>query len=180
MKRQLPAVSLRVGSSRWLAGFLLLTHLPALSLVLWLGAADPRFLWWLPALGLSLLDAWRRQLRGGRELILEGSGAWRLRDRDGSVQDAELLDDSRVWPGLMILGLRLENGRRCVLILLPDNSDAEQRRRLRVRLTTDRQSLPGPAVRSPPSGTEAGSKLSGIRTVGRRWKRSSRRGKSRV
>jgi toxin CptA len=43
-----------------------------------------------------------------------------------------LLPNSTVWPGLLLLGLRGDDGARCTLALLPDSVEAGQFRRLSV------------------------------------------------
>jgi len=136
MKRTQPPVSLRVGPSLRIGAFVAATHSGTLWMTLWLAIERPLFLLFLPALLFSLIRTWHWQVRGGCRLLLDGSGEWNLFDTDGQVHKVRLQGNSRVWPGLMILNFRLQGGGRRTLILLSDNSDAEQRRRLRVRLLT--------------------------------------------
>jgi toxin CptA len=46
----------------------------------------------------------------------------------------QLLPGSTVWPGLMLLRLRDEDGVACALMLLPDSVEAGQFRRLSVAI----------------------------------------------
>jgi toxin CptA len=68
------------------------------------------------------------------------AGHWRLADRAGIEQVAEL-ESGVVRGDWVVLRLRGGDGRRAALILGPDNSDAELRRRLRVRLARAREEI---------------------------------------
>jgi len=61
------------------------------------------------------------------------AGHWRIAGSDGAahVADLEHAVVRGVW---IVLRLRRSDGKRLALILGPDNSDADLRRRLRVRL----------------------------------------------
>jgi toxin CptA len=60
-------------------------------------------------------------------------GHWRLHGEGDDMQAAELMLATRIG-GLLVLRFRLRGQRRFDAILLPDNLDADTRRRLRVRL----------------------------------------------
>ncbi len=74
-----------------------------------------------------------------------GDGRWMLSEGDGLPREARLLDGGFVSTRLIILRFRLGRFHRRSVILLPDNSDADQLRKLRIRLAA------GHAV---PGGTE--------------------------
>ena len=65
-------------------------------------------------------------------------GQWTLRGADGREQSARL-QGYYLHPQLVILNFSLGRFRRRSLVLLPDASDPEAIRRLRVRLLTTRQ-----------------------------------------
>lgn len=76
----------------------------------------------------------RRFLRGGmRRAAWHEAGHWRVVDGDGEEHGAELAH-AAVRGAWIALNLRRADGARIVLLLAPDNSDADVRRRLRVRL----------------------------------------------
>jgi toxin CptA len=62
------------------------------------------------------------------------AGHWRIASTDGDDIVAELCG-SAIRGAWIVVNLRQNNGRRLDLILGPDNSDAETRRLLRVRLS---------------------------------------------
>jgi toxin CptA len=69
-------------------------------------------------------------------------GQWRVRDRDG-FEHAATLRHASVRGPLIVLLLLAGPLRKVAIILLPDNSDADVRRRLRVRLSrADALALP--------------------------------------
>lgn len=98
------------------------------------------------AVSLLCLVLLLRQLRSlfvsrWRRASWDSAGNWLLLDADSAALPAELL----AWHGLgtcLLLRLRAGGG-RIRLVLLPDNLDADTRRRLRVRL---QQSAAAPAV----------------------------------
>ncbi len=65
-------------------------------------------------------------------------GRWRLETSDGVIHHAQLRD-GYAHPGLVILNFRLDTGQHQSLTLLPDATDAESLRRLRVWLRTRRK-----------------------------------------
>ena len=134
MKTPPPDLAVEIRPSRLLGGFILSSHAAAVVPVAALGQRHGAFLLLLVAVLLSALAAWRRHMSGTVRLVLEGEGGCLLLPNDGTARPARLLGHSRVWPHLMVLNLRLDEGGRRCLVLLPDNCDAEQRRRLRVRL----------------------------------------------
>jgi toxin CptA len=95
--------------------------------------------WWckLPAAAgvvLSLCIALRRWARTPVAAVgWSGEGGWRVLSAAGEDMPAELLS-CRVIGGAAVLRLAW-TGRRVALILLPDNLDADMRRRLRMRLS---------------------------------------------
>jgi toxin CptA len=67
------------------------------------------------------------------QVMWHPAGHWRLRHATGSECVGELVH-SVVLGALIVLVLRIDAKRTTALPLLPDNCDAETRRRLRVRL----------------------------------------------
>lgn len=59
---------------------------------------------------------------------------WRVETSAGQASDARLLPGSVVWSWLIVLNFRLASGARRSRLLLGDEADAEQLRRLRARL----------------------------------------------
>ena len=79
--------------------------------------------------------ATRRFLRSSpRRAAWHAAGHWRLAFADGEETVAELVG-AAIRGAWIVLNFRTGNGRRIDLILAPDNSDAETRRLLRVRLS---------------------------------------------
>ena len=68
-----------------------------------------------------------------RHLLWHAAGHWRAHDSDGHEHVAELRHAS-VIGGLIVLSFRAASFGKTSIVLLPDNCDAETRRRLRVRL----------------------------------------------
>jgi toxin CptA len=68
-----------------------------------------------------------------RHLFWHAAGHWRVHDAGGQEHVAELRHASVVG-GLIVLSFRAPSFGKVSIVLLPDNSDAETRRRLRVRL----------------------------------------------
>ncbi|MBU6246924.1 MAG: hypothetical protein KGN77_04135 [Xanthomonadaceae bacterium] len=127
-----PAIGFEYRPSRWLA--------VAVGVMLMLA---------LVAVGLSGLAGWIKVLVGAasiagvlaslvRQTAMPAAvgwspeAGWSLLGRDGVERAAEL-SSFRVVAGCLVLDLRCE-GRRQGLWLLPDNSDPDTRRRLRMRL----------------------------------------------
>jgi toxin CptA len=63
-------------------------------------------------------------------------GDWSLQDAVGQKSDAELLGSSYVHPQLLVLNFRLRDQQRRTRVLLGDECESEQLRRLRARLLT--------------------------------------------
>ena len=67
-------------------------------------------------------------------LTWHADGSWRVHDAAGRLSEAELLGDSLVHDGLLVLNFRLKDGGRRSRALLGDEADEESLRRLRARL----------------------------------------------
>lgn len=137
MKPTPARIALQIRPSFRLGCFIMATHLAAFGLVLWLAIAQP--LWSLLVLPVvySGVGSWRLHMqKRGCRLEWDGEGSWRLSNGGGKAREVQLLGNSRVWAGLMILNFRQLDGRRRSLILLSDSCDLQQQRRLRVRLLT--------------------------------------------
>lgn len=70
-------------------------------------------------------------------------GSWALQTADGRNHPAWLLESSYVHPRLVILNFALGGLARRSVVLLPDSIDADDLRRLRVRLLTQREDEDG-------------------------------------
>jgi len=124
---------LEPGRSRYLIGYLVVTHALALSVL-----AGPLNL----PLALRLILAgvvvysFVRQLSRRRpyRLIWEADGEWQLLFENGNEYTGQLRPDSYVSTLLVILRFQRERGGQCSVVILPDMLDAESFRRLRVRL----------------------------------------------
>ncbi|MBS0569364.1 MAG: hypothetical protein JSS28_02060 [Proteobacteria bacterium] len=68
-----------------------------------------------------------------RRAVWQPAAHWRVTDTDGVEHVAEFAG-SAVRGAWIVLRLRRSDGKRLVLVLGPDNCDAETRRQLRVRL----------------------------------------------
>ena len=68
-----------------------------------------------------------------RRVAWYAAGHWRLADGDGAEQLADL-EQGIVRASWIVLRLRRSDGARVAVILGPDNSNIDTRRRLRVRL----------------------------------------------
>ncbi len=66
--------------------------------------------------------------------ILQPEGEWIVTTAKRGDSRGRLAQDSVVLSWLTVLVFRLEDGRRCAAVVLPDNVDREGFRRLRVRL----------------------------------------------
>jgi toxin CptA len=153
-----PAIGFEYRPSRWLRRALALFSVLAL-LSLWLSA--------LPAplsalLSLLLLGAAigcvRRQ--AASPVLAAGwgmEGDWSLRLRDGSDVKATLMASRTLGEGAIWLALRGPSPRPFILLLAADNSDADIRRRLRMRLQLAPAQTVGPmdGTLSSPRGPRA-------------------------
>jgi len=129
-----PAIAFDYRPSRWLAAAIVLIML----LVIVAIAASGTPLWLKPVLACSAcaygVYALRAFLRGPmRHALWYEAGHWRLADHRGNEQVAEL-QSGIVRGAWIVLRLRRSDSAHVAIILGPDNSDADTRRRLRVRL----------------------------------------------
>jgi toxin CptA len=95
--------------------------------------------WWLKAalwlaLGIAFVRAWRRWRHPGIQAAgWRADGSWSLH-RAGADDAVAQMEGFRVLGACIVLRLRMVGQRRVALLLAPDNSDADLRRRLRMRL----------------------------------------------
>lgn len=137
-----PPVHLPVEVSSRLRAFLLVSHLLAALVVMFM----PAMPWWgqlllLVAVALSAgyfwrLHVWRTDPRSVLDARFYASDNWLLRTPAGSVF-AVLDDSSFLHPWLCVLNLRTRHGRVHTLILFPDSVPADSLRQLRVRVRFD-------------------------------------------
>ena len=139
-----PAIGFEYRPSRWLPRVLATVLLLALLAIALCGLSG------LAKLGLALLTlalAGRGVRQASRSMAVAAGwapdGGWSMHWADGSDSRARL-ESFRVLGAWILLRLRAADGRRVVLLLTPDNSDADLRRRLRMRL----------AVQAEPSDPE--------------------------
>lgn len=128
-----PAIGFEYSPSRWLPR--LLTAL--LALVFAAIALSGLSLPWKALLALAALACRVRVARPPRLAVTAagwaGDGGWSLRRADGTDAAARLAS-FRVLGAFVLLRLRVGRHDGAVLLLGPDNSDADIRRRLRMRL----------------------------------------------
>ena len=80
--------------------------------------------------GLALRQFLRQPCR---HLLWHEAGHWRMRHADGQEHSAQLRH-ATVLGGVIVLSLRVASLGKTSIVLLPDNCEADTRRRLRVRL----------------------------------------------
>ena len=129
-----PAIAFDCRPSRWLLG-----ALASVSLLALIALAAAGLALWLKLVAAAALCAYAGRALTGlirhpvRRCAWHDSGHWRVRDAAGEEHAAILLHATIRGP-LIALVLLAGPLRKTALILLPDNCDAETRRRLRVRL----------------------------------------------
>jgi len=133
-----PAIAFDYVPSRWLATAIVAVALLALVAVAFTGVAAWAKLALAGAVVAYAAHALRRHLGAlTRRVAWHEAGHWRIAPADGEEHVAELRH-AVVRGGWLVLTLRAGNGDRVALILGPDNSEADVRRRLRVRLARAR------------------------------------------
>lgn len=131
-----PGIGFEYRPSRWLPRLL-----SSLAVVTLLAIATCGLPWWLklPLAVLALLLVLRAVRRHRASPVTaagcSGEGDWRLRFADHTDVPASLAS-FRVLGACILLRLRTAAPGEQVLLLAPDNSDADIRRRLRMRLAT--------------------------------------------
>jgi toxin CptA len=139
-----PAIGFEYQSSRWIPRLLLLAALLALLAIVVSGSP-----WFLKCvLIVAVIATCRHAMRRLRLPIYAvgwSKGGWTLRGLDGADDPATLVS-SRAMGSLVLLRLASQRYGKLTLWLMPDNSDADIRRRLRMRLAVLRTaSEDGPA-----------------------------------
>jgi len=138
-----PAIAFDYVPSRWLATAIVAVALLALVAVAFTGVAAWAKLALDGAVVAYAAHALRRHLGAPtRRVAWHEAGHWRIAPADGEEHVAELRH-AVIRGGWLVLTLRAGNGDRVALILGPDNSEADVRRRLRVRLARARHATPG-------------------------------------
>ncbi|MGQ0659013.1 MAG: protein YgfX [Chromatiales bacterium] len=130
-------IRLRIGRSRYLAVVAAAVHLGA-AVIAYLLPLPP---WWrLAVLGAVMWSAWRvyrvhlrRDGEAVRDLLVRNDGVFEITTASGT-HGATLASAEVVEPWLTVLRLRRVDGTRISVVLLRDNVEAQQFRRLRVRL----------------------------------------------
>ena len=84
----------------------------------------------------------RRSARAIVLLVWDRHGRWRLLQRDGRVLDVRLEPGGYTHPKLVALTFRTPPGRRLRVLMVADMVDADQLRRLRVRLRCEPAAAP--------------------------------------
>ena len=133
-----PAIAFDYVPSRWLAAAIVAAALLALVSVVLTGVST----WLKLATGCAVVayaaHSLRRHLGASiRRVAWHEAGHWKIAHADGQERVAEL-QHAVARGGWLVLTLRAGNGDRVPLILGSDNSDADVRRRLRVRLARAR------------------------------------------
>ena len=135
-------ISLR--PSRFMMGFLLLTHLVALLLTMTLPLQ-----WWAQGLIAlivlsSLVYSIQKQVyyktrKAIRQFRTDEGKIWYLTETKGTELTATLMGDSLVTMGLLVLNFRLENKSKRSIVVFKDAVDAAPFRQLRVILLAQRK-----------------------------------------
>ena len=133
-----PAIAFDYVPSRWLAAAIVAAAVLALVSVALTGVSA----WLKLAIGCAVVgyaahSLWRHLGASMRRVAWHEAGHWKSAHASGEERVAEL-QNAVVRGGWLVLTLRSGNGERVALILGPDNSDADVRRRLRVRLARAR------------------------------------------
>jgi toxin CptA len=130
-----PAIGFEYRPSRWLGRLLLLVSSLA-SLAVWLSAVP-----WMAKLAVTVamvFALWRTRNQVSAMPVQAAGwgrdGGWSLRMRAGEDAAATLASFRVIGENVVWLRLCLPGRRHAVLLLAPDNSDADIRRRLRMRL----------------------------------------------
>lgn len=129
-----PAIGFEYRTSRLALRLLMVVALLAMAAIALCGLS-----WWIKSpLLVATLAALLRALRhpAARQVVAAGwsaGGDWSLRMSHGEDTPA-MLGSFRVMGRFVLLRLFLPGQRPLVLLLAPDNSDADVRRRLRMRL----------------------------------------------
>ena len=129
-----PAIAFDYAPSRWLAAAIMAIALLALVAVAFTGIG----MWTKLALGCAVVAyaaraVWEHAHGSVRRVAWHQAGHWRIAHADGEERVAELRH-AVVRGAWLVLTLCATDGKRVALILGPDNSEADVRRRLRVRL----------------------------------------------
>ncbi len=130
-------VPLNIQLSYYLVSFIVLAHLSAAAILMWLPLAS--FLKLLLCIFIigNLLYSLRRQ--GWQRIVSvqpRADGQWCLRSADGAEWGGQLLGDTYIATYLLILNFKLASGRHRAVVLLPGAVTCESLRRLRVDLLT--------------------------------------------
>ncbi|KGI78136.1 hypothetical protein LF63_0107255 [Oleiagrimonas soli] len=132
-----PSIGFDYRPSRWPV-----RAMAALSLLSVVAVLDSGAMWWLRLVLTMLIAVYsaRACLEVMRPMVRRvqwrADGGWRLALADDSDVEARLLG-MRVLGGSLVLRLGWASRRRQALLLLPDNLDADTRRRLRIRLSAE-------------------------------------------
>jgi toxin CptA len=108
----------------------------------------PKLALGLVVIGLVAWRWWRRPPPS--KLRIMADGRLQCRDAQAEWHDAEVLGDSFVSTGLIVLRYRMPGGKLYTLTLLPDSASADDLRRLRVSLRWTRRTRSDTA--SPDAG----------------------------
>ncbi|WP_158884009.1 protein YgfX [Rhodanobacter sp. L36] len=131
-----PAIGFEYRVSRWAARLSIVVAVLAV-----LAVASCALPLWLKFLSIAivLIATWRSLSGTSRSSVaavgLSHDNAWTVRLADHEDMPATLAS-FRVMAGVVLLRLRLARGGVQIVVLAPDNSDADIRRRLRMRLAT--------------------------------------------
>lgn len=133
--KSVPAVAFDYRPSRlMIAAIVGVVLLAMLALTLCAMSFAAKLFFGVLALGYVSIATQRLLRSSPRRAVWHVAGYWRLAFADGEENVAELVG-SAIRGAWIVLNLRDNNNRRIDLILAPDNSDAETRRLLRVRLS---------------------------------------------
>ena len=139
MKIEEERLNIHLRPSRLLAGFLLLSHTLALFFCLTLPLSPQLLSGSLLLVCCSLSWNWYSHLSTHntsrlKQVISKSDGSWLLIDHADNLYPARLLPSTTVFSYLTILNFSYGAFNRLHVVLFPDSVEADQMRRLRVRL----------------------------------------------
>jgi toxin CptA len=132
-------ILIEIEPSPTLTAFILVTHLLALVALCVATPFEPMAIVALPFILISGYLGWSgfvrfQGARVTRRIELSSKGEWTLFDGNGEEKAVRLRGGSFVSNRLMVLDFSLGNWRRRSVVLLPENTQPDQLRRLRVYL----------------------------------------------
>ncbi len=140
---QQPLIVINLTKSTWLLIYFIFLHCGALlALTLTDITFSIKFLLATIVLGHAVQLYYRQGRFAIHKISYQKAGVWLLQDQHNIIYPAKLVGENFVTAPLMILQFRLiDTHKKIASIITADNSDQQQRRRLRVFLHVTKQQL---------------------------------------